>query len=372
MKLKKAVTVIMAAVMSVCVFTAPASERQAEAKTIDRSQNANDAEVYAISKTGDIPNVSFHTPDRSVKMYAGLSWEQLDMNLGVRMYVRKDNCGEEAKALLNKKVSSMGAELIGIYDMDMERVLSHGWSEEVGSLLRPVRICMTLPKDCDQSKDYALVSVKAGNTTAVLGDLDAEPSTITVETDYCGAFALVAGKPGAFDAYKAVSPYATEEVWVPYYTKSKYLESRIKAQSDDKSKYTVGILTDAETVKSVIGDGAPKIKISQDSPGEIAKGVMQNEVNKYGISGLFHEIYLTKENGERVTQTNQKLLVTLSVPYNYPAYADYAVVVLNADGSASVLPDLDGDYSTVTIETDNFRAYGVIWGGKGAFDSLRQ
>ena len=73
MRLKKAMAVIMTAVMSLGVFAAPASELQANAAP-DWSKNWNDVRVYTANYSKTIPNINIQPPQTTVKMYAGLSW----------------------------------------------------------------------------------------------------------------------------------------------------------------------------------------------------------------------------------------------------------------------------------------------------------
>ena len=61
----------------------------------------------------------------------------------------------------------------------------------------------------------------------------------------------------------------------------------------------------------------------------------------------------------------------MTVPYGLPAYADYAVAVLNMDGTVTIMKDMDQNESTITFDTDQFRTYVFLWGKKGAFDNLQ-
>lgn len=47
---------------------------------------------------------------------------------------------------------------------------------------------------------------------------------------------------------------------------------------------------------------------------------------------------------------------------------DFAVIRLH-DGAATLLPDLDNDPATITFTSDQFSAYAVVYGAKGAFQS---
>ena len=43
---------------------------------------------------------------------------------------------------------------------------------------------MTLPKGSDPTRDYAVISVRQDGSLEILGDLDPEPTTLTVDSSY--------------------------------------------------------------------------------------------------------------------------------------------------------------------------------------------
>ncbi len=88
MKAKKVTAAVLATVLAFGVFLAPASGLQAKAE-IDWFVNPNAASVYAINSTEGTPKVAIHTPAKTVKMYAGISWDQLDMDVGARLNVQE-------------------------------------------------------------------------------------------------------------------------------------------------------------------------------------------------------------------------------------------------------------------------------------------
>lgn len=76
------------------------------------------------------------------------------------------------------------------------------------------------------------------------------------------------------------------------------------------------------------------------------------------------------------TYTKDPITVKFSLPSNMTSAqknrtADYAVLSLKTDGSVEVLPDLDTDPDTVTIETKNFRVFQLTAGSAGAFEGYR-
>ena len=145
MRVKRVVAVIMAAAMSLCVFAAPASKLQTEAAP-DYSKNWNDVRVYTANYSKTFSNVSIQTPQATVKMYAGISWEQLELNVGVRLNVTDSECGEQARNTFSNMAASLGGHVVGILDMDMEFYTEEGWTQDVvGKIGRAScreRVCM--------------------------------------------------------------------------------------------------------------------------------------------------------------------------------------------------------------------------------------
>lgn len=368
MRLKKVMAVIMTAVMSLCVFAAPALKLQAEAAP-DYSKNWNDVRVYTANYSKTFPNVSIQTPQTTVKMYAGISWEQLELNIGVRLNVTDSECGEQARTVFNNTAASVGGYVVGILDMDMEFYTEEGWTQDVVGMVSPIRVGMVLPSGSNPAMDYAVVSVKQNGGLEILGDIDPNPTTLTVDSSNFDTFAVIAAPAGTFNAFRSASLYALEQLWVSTYAKD--VVSTVSAESKGYQMYDIGTVTDAATVKAAVGDQIVTLEVAAAEPGPYSAGPLRYAAWRAGARGSScYEIELKNGRNERITQTNQKILVTMTVPFNFPAYADYAVAVLNADGTVSILKDIDINDSTVTIATDQFRCYAIMWGPKGTFALL--
>ena len=368
MRVKRVVAVIMAAAMSLCVFAAPASKLQTEAAP-DYSKNWNDVRVYTANYSKTFSNVSIQTPQATVKMYAGISWEQLELNVGVRLNVTDSECGEQARNTFSNMAASLGGHVVGILDMDMEFYTEEGWTQDVVGMVSPVRVGMVLPNGSDPTKDYAVISIKQDGGLEILGDLDPNPVTLTVDSSNFDTFAVIAAPAGTFNAFRNVSPYALEQLWISTYAKD--IVSTVSAASKGYQMYDIGTTTDAAAVRAAVGDQIVTLEVGAAEPGPYSAGPLRYAAWRAGARGAScYEIELKNGRKERVLQTNQKILVTMTVPFSFPAYADYAVAVLNADGTVSILKDMDVNDSTVTIATNQFRSYAVMWGPKGAFDLL--
>jgi hypothetical protein len=111
-----------------------------------------------------------------------------------------------------------------------------------------------------------------------------------------------------------------------------------------------------EATQTVIDNAAKAIsaKIAQ---------ILEIEVEKMGQNGA------PKGN---VNLLNQAINICLSAPGDIdPQLFDFAVIRLH-EGKTDILPDLDGDPNTITIGTDRFSTYTVIYGAKGSFDAYKQ
>ena len=64
--------------------------------------------------------------------------------------------------------------------------------------------------------------------------------------------------------------------------------------------------------------------------------------------------------GIRITQTNKPITVTFEIPAALRGKAEYSVIRVHG-GETEVLRDLDSDSDTVTIETDKFSTYALVY-----------
>lgn len=79
--------------------------------------------------------------------------------------------------------------------------------------------------------------------------------------------------------------------------------------------------------------------------------------------GQYLEIELLKIIGgtrEKISETNAAITVTFEIPTDLRGKAGYCVIRVH-DGETAVLPDLDGDRDTVTIATDKFSTYALVY-----------
>lgn len=101
------------------------------------------------------------------------------------------------------------------------------------------------------------------------------------------------------------------------------------------------------------------------------------EADKAAIEGVLEEDYrigqhldislfkVVGEDRKPITETAQKLTLTIAVPDALKNAADMAAHVFSVlrmhDSEATLLPDLDSDPDTITIETDRFSSYTIVY-----------
>lgn len=359
MKKNKWIAVTVAAALTLTVAALPVADIQ-----VNAASSANYG-VYVDNQTTDISSVSISTPPVSILLYSGLTWEQLESDVSVRLNVSDVDCGAAARTAITSLASSLGGNVIQYLDMDLEAYLD-GWTSDISSTVSPLRMAIALPDTADTSLDYAIIAVQNDGTLGVFGDLDTNPDTITVDCSSFDTYAIVSGPTGAFDAYKVASDASlTAETLTDY---AKKVSSTISTTVNCSYIYAIGSSTDATTISSLVGSN-PSLTIGDGEPGTYAKSALLAEMTESGAKKIAY-VNVDMENGYgvQVTETSSPIRLTITVPYNFPAYGDYALAVLNADGSASIVTDIDTIQSTITVDTDQFREYAILWGPEGTFD----
>lgn len=74
----------------------------------------------------------------------------------------------------------------------------------------------------------------------------------------------------------------------------------------------------------------------------------------------------------KVTDLTSPIQFVIATPSDIPnpAMYDFAMIHIH-NGQARVLPDMDTDPATITVETDGFSVYAVVYGEPGSFDAFR-
>lgn len=370
MRSKKIKVAVLAAAV-IGILAMPAAQMEAKAEGF----------VSVNNRASGISTVTFHTPESTLRQYAGLTWEELDMRMKLRLNVTDSECGPLAKKALSDHAYYMGTEEVKLLDMDLEKCMGNsGWTQDVEKTYAPIRVSIALPAGSDPAKDYAVISLKEGGAVEVLGDLDTDPKTVTVDSKYFDTFLIVSAPAGTFDDYRETDSIAVESLELPIYVK------KIGSTVNILGNHPMGVLTDEAEVKATVGGKAVSLGIERVTPGPNAMYALDSAAKKTNAENKrraatkadgsdevvpsYYEMNLRVGPGERATSTNGKVRITISVPSSFPVYADYAVAVLNMDGSVTLMKDIDENACTITVDTDQFRTYLFLWGYKGAFDSI--
>lgn len=136
------------------------------------------------------------------------------------------------------------------------------------------------------------------------------------------------------------------------------------------------LLTEAER-QQVAGGVNIRIILTVEDAGERVseedRAAVDGALGSYKV-GQYLDISLFKIVGEsqnRIPETAGKIRITIAVPENLKAAEDvqeYAIIRVH-NGEVSVLQDLDSDANTITIETDRFSTYVIVYQDMAEADS---
>lgn len=127
--------------------------------------------------------------------------------------------------------------------------------------------------------------------------------------------------------------------------------------------------------RNVLGNGSDitivlTVDDVDDTVSEEDKDAVASQMDSYKL-GQYFDVNLYKEmNGEsdQVTETDDKLRIVMTVPDRFESTDDktprsFAIIRVHGD-SAVVLEDLDSEDSTITIDTDRFSTYALVYADK--------
>lgn len=142
------------------------------------------------------------------------------------------------------------------------------------------------------------------------------------------------------------------------------------ATIDHETKVDVSWYNDAQSVVYVCDN---------NSYGPMAQKALYGVRDMFGaknIAAVTLNLFIFEGSlNKLVPSTTGNLQFMVQVPENVRSnYRDYAMLRLNADGTVSILPDLDDDAKTFTFETNYFATddvYLMVYAAKGAFDAYK-
>lgn len=119
-----------------------------------------------------------------------------------------------------------------------------------------------------------------------------------------------------------------------------------------KNGENIKIVLRLEDGKAVVSDEDKAAVEAALNGSENLKPAQYLEINLYKILGGVET---------RITQTNKPVAIKITVPEEFRGSGREFMLVRVHDGETALLPDTDNDESTVTVETDRFSTYALVY-----------
>lgn len=139
----------------------------------------------------------------------------------------------------------------------------------------------------------------------------------------------------------------------------------ITAELPNKSDVLDTVLTPEDRVQISTGiDVSILLKVVEtQSPADAP--VVESILKENDRLGIYLDVELIKKIGlaaeEKITQTDKPILITFAIPETLRAPRRIFTVVRVHDGQTDILPDLDDNPDTFTMETDRFSTYALVY-----------
>ncbi len=171
------------------------SEPIAEGVTSNRVQIADgttlESTVGGVYAANSVNGIAVTTEYAAVASAAGLSAEQIAAGTNVRFYFC-DSYNKAAKEMLRGVAESSGKQVAAYLNADLYTISKAGAVTSVRQTSDSVNLVFGIPNTfVGEGHAFSLILIKPNGETAVLNDLDNDPNTITVETQFFGAYVLV-------------------------------------------------------------------------------------------------------------------------------------------------------------------------------------
>ncbi len=363
---KLVATLLSIAMIATMVLWLPATSLTADAAD---SVYHRKITFKALTDSTVIPRVSVSTPAVTAALYAGMTYEQNLDDFEVILKVSDQPTTAATNAIVQYTAFANSYKIEANLKFDFS-VCKGIFGSRALELAKPVRIAMWLPKDYDPNRDYGAVILKTDGTCEIRGDLDFQPDTITFDTKYVQHIALVSAPKGSFDIYKIADPASLEELVFPVWNSA--IPSTVPTTVNIAEWVKGGMISPWAEVRAEVGNYS-WLQFQNWTPGEenTLGQTFEKAMKAAGGRALTYvDPYLYKD-GKMLEQTTNPYILTFSVPQNLPAYGEYAVAVCNMDGTVSVYKDIDFNDNTVSVYTNLFRKYAIIWGFEGTLKEIR-
>lgn len=150
-----------------------------------------------------------------------------------------------------------------------------------------------------------------------------------------------------------------------------------RLQTSNRNRATL-LLTDEEKQQVQKGTNVRIVLEVQDAGSTVSvsdKNGIQQALNGFTV-GQYLNLDLYKLIGEKrtdITETAKKIRIVITIPdslKNTDSSRERTFAVIRVhNGSTELLTDLDGSADTITIETDRFSTYGIIYKDNGAMST---
>ena len=229
----------------------------------------------------------------------------------------------------------------------------------------------TTKEDIQRAVDAALSSAGITDVTVTVGDLTKTDATKEAEGSISGSISIECGnETDSVTIGKTIEKLPASEAGTvdkDVQTDGKAPVTQISTSANELAEM---LLTDAE--KQQVANGTDikivlEVKDAADSVGSDDKALVETAKNGYE-TGQYLDISLFKiigENRNAISKTNGKITVTITIPdalknTENNTTRTFAVIRVH-DKKAELLEDLDESADTITIATDRFSTYAIIY-----------
>ncbi len=367
MKMKKLVaTLLSIAMVATMVLCVPGAGLTAEAAD---SIYHRDIKFTAITVSEVIPRVSVSTPAVTAALYAGMTYEQNSDGFELELNVTDQYATAAGNAVIQNVALTNAYKIEANLKLDF-KICRGIFGNSVKELAKPVRIAAWLPANYDPNRDYGAVILKTDGTYEIRGDLDLAPEMITFDTKYVTHIAIVSAPKGSFDVYKIADPASMEQLVFPVWNSA--IPSTVPTTENINEWVKCGMISPWAEVQAEVGNYSWMV-FQHWFPGEenVLGQTFENAMKAAGGKEMVYVDPYLYSKGKILEQTANPYVLTFSVPKNLPAYGEYAVAVCNMDGTVSVYKDIDTNENTVSLYTNLFRKYAIIWGYEGTLKEVK-
>lgn len=278
--------------------------------------------------------------------------------------------------------------VVSAVDIDIANIVSKGdgtyWSSNVTEMDKAIDVTLQLAPDMTGEGEYTVVREHNGVLTEIPATYEPSTGSITFSSDQFSTYTIVKkdevkdnDDAGTEDVVTSDADDDEEEDMIQVEGTGKNYTSNVTVENT--ASVPVAVTTGQNMLNALAGvTGEENIVVKMEgNVGDAAKNVIQNAAADANAKvAVVMEITLqrTTKNGVvlgKVTELEAPIELKVQAPdFIDGDQYDFAIVRVH-DGKTTILPDLDNDPKTITVQSDAFSAYAVIYGEKGSFDSYK-